>query len=189
MSIKDKVNEWLERNLGGHVTIGPMTIFGFNAMHLTIQWSTKRLGTICFHPSLRFLGDLAPWHLGKDWPWKFYISPNCTPWASTFLLGDGYSKLEKIAAFRRWAIWGHGYDSDIHDPHAENEFFEHYVYHMREGDNVEICDCCEQPMTWFEAEHSNVCLNCLVKELARMHGAEVPPEERGDGKIPWGQAT
>ena len=188
-----KLDDWLEKHFGGHVTIGPLTIYGFNAMHLAMNLRTKRWGTICFHPSLRFLGAGVPWHL-REHPWSFFLSPNCTPWASTFLLGPRFTRLEKLAALRRWVLWGHGYDSELYDPHKEQEFFDNYVAEMK-GDLDEQCANCEADLTFREAMSSNVCHVCLVNELARRveeeedDGEPVKMEFRGDGKTPWGKVT
>ena len=73
---------WFERHLGGYVRLGNLVIYGFNAMHVALNWRTKRWGYICFHPTIR--------SFGKWWPWYFYISPNATPWAATFGVGPGF---------------------------------------------------------------------------------------------------
>lgn len=186
-SLKSNAHLWLEKKLGGHISIGPVTVFGFNAMHGQTEIKTKKYGYICFHPTIRMFG--------RWWPGQFYMSPNGTPWASTFLLGNGHTRLEKIAAIRRWIMWGHNYDTDTHNPHAEEEFFSDYVYHMRDGGTADVCNCCQGRMTWYEGEHGNVCMGCAVKELARLLGAEPGDDEpvdlelKGDGKTPWGQVT
>lgn len=63
----------------GHVSFGPITIFGANAMHWTTQIKT-RWGYVCFRPTT------------KGWPWKLYISPNATPWAAIFAIGPGIDR-------------------------------------------------------------------------------------------------
>jgi len=69
---------WWENFMGGHVSFGPVTIFGENAMHWAVNIKTKRWGYICFRLPLRCFGQ---W-----WPVYFYCSPNGTPWAATFKL-------------------------------------------------------------------------------------------------------
>lgn len=71
-------SRWQDRVFRGHVSIGPVTIYGANAMHWAIN--VRAFGTyICFHPRTRTFGGL--------WRSYFYISPNATPWAATFKLG------------------------------------------------------------------------------------------------------
>lgn len=67
---------WWQSFMSGHVNIGPITIYGENAMHWAVNIRTKRWGYICFRLPLRCFG--------KWWPLYFYISPNGTPWAATF---------------------------------------------------------------------------------------------------------
>lgn len=165
---KTYLDGWLERNLGGPAKLGPVTIYGFNdAAHLLISIKTKKLGYICFHPSLRFLGRLAPQAL-REFPWKFYISPNQTTWAATFALGPGVFLSEKLDAVRRWMMWGHNYQEE--DPMKEREFFWQYVRnysHKKETGDAE-CAACGKILLAEEMENSNVCNRCLVRECARM---------------------
>lgn len=169
-----KLNDWLQRRLGGHVSLGPVTVYGFNAMHVAINIWTKRWGVICFHPDLRFLGKYAPWMLGKEWPWYFYLSPNHTPWSATFAIGPGVEREEKIDAVRRWAMWGHNYDWDQHNPQTEAEFFWNYVQEaervkqFRESEAAGKCGCCGTTLTHVESTHSNVCLKCLLEQMERV---------------------
>ena len=67
-----------ENFLGGHMTIGPVTIFGENAMHLAINIKTNRFGYICFRLPFRCFG--------RWWPLYYYCSPNATPQDSTFCI-------------------------------------------------------------------------------------------------------
>ena len=66
----------IERKLHGHVNIGPVTIYGANAMHWAVNISTRRWGYICFRLPLPCFGV---W-----WGLYFYVSPNGTPWAATY---------------------------------------------------------------------------------------------------------
>lgn len=55
---------------------------------------------------------------GTSFGWYPYLSPNCTPWAATFLVGsrtDIGRRDRRMIAVRR-ALWGHGYDSERLDP-------------------------------------------------------------------------
>lgn len=72
---------WLERNLGGHLNLGPVVIFGQNAMHWAVNIYT-RWGIVCFRLPLRCFGV---W-----WPVYFYISRDGTPNSATFRLGRTY---------------------------------------------------------------------------------------------------
>ena len=65
-----------ENFLGGYVSIGPVTIFGENAMHWAIDIRTQRFGYVCFRLPLRCFGV---W-----WPLYFYCSPDGTPTKATF---------------------------------------------------------------------------------------------------------
>ncbi len=94
-----------ERHFGGHITIGRLTIYGENAMHWSVNFWTKRWGYICFRLPLRCFGC---W-----WPLYFYLSPNATPWASTFMLGGDDRCARKKAPLRR-AAFGHGFNTDVH---------------------------------------------------------------------------
>lgn len=177
-----EILERIKKKLEGHVTVGPVTIYGLNAMHVAVNIKTKRWGYICFHPSLRFLGKHAPWILGENWPWYFHISPNATPWASTFAIGPGIDKDTKIDAIRRWAAWGHGYDVECIDVQAEAEVFWKYLNRLKEakqtvedeGDECtgcgmcKKCDACGKDLDESEMQYSNVCLGCLLRECNRI---------------------
>ena len=59
-----------ENFLGGHLTIGPVTLYGENAMHWAINAETP-WGYLCFRLPLRCFG--------YRWPMYCYISPDGTP--------------------------------------------------------------------------------------------------------------
>lgn len=71
----------LKRFLTGHIRIGRIVIYGMNAMQWAVNIPTKRWGTICFRLPLPCYGKFPSLY--------FYISPNGTPWAATFLIGGG----------------------------------------------------------------------------------------------------
>jgi hypothetical protein len=73
-----QMERFLDRWFGGHVTVGPVTVFGRNAMHFAVNIRTRD-GWICFKPPTRCFGV---W-----WPWYFYISPDATPQSATTLWG------------------------------------------------------------------------------------------------------
>ena len=59
-----------ENFFGGYITIGPVTIYGENAMHWAVNIKTKR-GYFCFSLPFRCFG--------VRWPQYCYLSPNGTP--------------------------------------------------------------------------------------------------------------
>lgn len=94
--------------MGGHISIGNLTIFGSNAMNWAVNISTKKWGYICFTLPVasRFRRDRN----GKLYfDWYFYLSPNATPWACTFYRGR--NKEEVIRAQIRKLNFGHNFDS------------------------------------------------------------------------------
>lgn len=99
---------WQENFLGGHVTIGNVTIYGCNAMHYAVNIKSKKYGYICFRLPLTCFGRM--------WPVYWYCSPNGTPWASTYYNSVFESKHERDkkrgAAFLRKAWLGHNYKED-----------------------------------------------------------------------------
>ena len=100
---KYKGLSFAENFLGEHISIGPITIYGENAMHWGVNIKTNRWGYICFRLPLRCFGC---W-----WPLYFYISPNGTPWASTFYRGPDKDQIHD-SAIRR-TDYGHNFDTDI----------------------------------------------------------------------------
>lgn len=99
---------WWENFTGGHLSIGPVTIYGANAMNWAVNIRTKRLGYICF--TLPTISRFRKNKIGQ-WRcyWYFYLSPNATPWASTFYIGT--DKAETSRAKIRKQHFGHGFDS------------------------------------------------------------------------------
>lgn len=64
-----------ENFLDGHVSLGPLTIYGENAMHWAVNARTRR-GYLCFRLPLRCFG--------KWWPLYCYLSPDATPQSATW---------------------------------------------------------------------------------------------------------
>ena len=81
--------------LGGYIKIGRLTVYGFNAMHIAINWRGKQ-NCWCFHPPVRWFG--------RKWPWYFYVSPNATPWAALYAVGPGVDESEKTRAHQRMRL-------------------------------------------------------------------------------------
>lgn len=104
-----KLINFLDTKLGGHKTIGNLTIFGHNAMHWGCQYWTKKWGYICFRLPLPYNLRWMPLHL--------YFSPNATPWAATFMIGRRFTKTEKLCSKLRKIKLGHNfkYDSETED--------------------------------------------------------------------------
>lgn len=100
---------WWENFMGGHISVGHLTVFGANAMRWSGHYWTKRWGFICFT-----LPVAARWRTNsrgqKFWQWYFYLSPNATPWAATFYRGS--DKNEVIRAQIRKLNFGHGFSTD-----------------------------------------------------------------------------
>jgi hypothetical protein len=61
---------WQDRWFRGHVSLGPLTVYGANAMHWALNLRT-RWGFLCFHPTTRTFGGL--------WRWYLYLSRDGTP--------------------------------------------------------------------------------------------------------------
>lgn len=69
-----------EKRFGGHISIGPLVVYGFNAMHVAINLKLGR-DWVCLHPTMRVFG--------KWWPWYFYVSTDGTPCEATVKAGPG----------------------------------------------------------------------------------------------------
>lgn len=67
-----------ENFLGGYLSLGPVVVYGENAMHWAVNINTKRFGYICFR--------LPVPCFGKWWPLYFYCSPDATPQSATHWL-------------------------------------------------------------------------------------------------------
>lgn len=73
-------HRWQDRLFTGHVSFGPITVYGANAMHWAINIRT-RWGYVCFHPSTKTFG--------VKWPWYFYVSNDATPTRTKIEFGPG----------------------------------------------------------------------------------------------------
>ena len=110
--IKQRLVEFAEKRLSGHLTLGPVTLYGANAMDWAVNLRLPALGvTLCAKPPTKRRG------------WYVYASPNATPWAAVLGFGPGLGKEngERIAerldvitesphrsdeAAKLWLIWG-----------------------------------------------------------------------------------
>lgn len=102
---------WFENFMGGHLDVFNVTIYGENAMHWGVNVKTDRFGYICFRLPFRCFGV---W-----WPLYFYVSPNASPWSSTFYLGS--DKLERFRSKRRRLALGHNFKVSAKDFYRFNE--------------------------------------------------------------------
>ena len=98
------IKRWWQEHFGGHVNLGPVTAYGENAMHWAVNVRTRWWGYVCFRLPVRCFG--------RWWPLYLYASPNGTPWASTFCVGEGQD--ERRRAVLRRATFGHNFDTEKH---------------------------------------------------------------------------
>lgn len=75
-----EMNFW-EKYFGGHVNIGPVCIYGENAMHWGVDIKIRKT-YVCFRLPFRCFG--------KWWPLYFYVSPDGTPNKATFIIPKSY---------------------------------------------------------------------------------------------------
>jgi len=68
-----------DRIFTGHVTVGPVTFYGANAMHYAVNIRTP-WGWLCARPTTNQSGRR---------PWYLYLSPNATPQARVWGVGPG----------------------------------------------------------------------------------------------------
>lgn len=78
-----RLQRWIDNTFTGHRTLGPITVYGANAMHWAINISTP-WGYICFHPTTRTFGG--------RWPWYFYMSRDATPHDCVFHFSGGWHR-------------------------------------------------------------------------------------------------
>lgn len=74
------LNFW-ERYFGGHISLGPLVIYGENAMHWAVNIRSP-WGWVCFRLPVRCFG--------RWWPLYFYVSPDATPQRATFIVPASY---------------------------------------------------------------------------------------------------
>lgn len=70
--------------LGGSIRIGPLVLYGWNAMHIAANLWLGRRGWFCLHPPFQWFST--------SWPWYCYISPDATPSAATWGVGPGFER-------------------------------------------------------------------------------------------------
>ena len=82
------------------------------ALHGQVRVWT-RWGALCFAWPILGLGRQMS---ERGFGWYAYLSPNSTPWASTWAIGPGVERTDKKLARVRHALWGHNYDCTNLDP-------------------------------------------------------------------------
>lgn len=81
-----------QRYLGGHVTVGPLAVYGFNAMHVAVNLAIRSLGVyLCAHPTV----DGRPWYV--------YVSRDATPGRAVLGWGPGLDRDDRAEIAARWA--------------------------------------------------------------------------------------
>ena len=65
-----KLDNWLDKHFGEHYKLGPICLYGSNAMHFATNIKTP-WGYLCFRPSV--------YHYGRWWRWYIYLSKDGTP--------------------------------------------------------------------------------------------------------------
>lgn len=73
-------SRWQDRLFRGHISFGPVVIYGANAMHWAVNISMFGYWW-CFHPRTHTFGG--------NWPAYFYVSKDGTPSKSVFILPQG----------------------------------------------------------------------------------------------------
>ena len=75
-----KYDRLRDRVFTGHFNVGPVTIYGANAMHYAVNVRTGD-GWICFRPTTGREGA---------WRWYLYVSPDATPGRAWWGTGPGF---------------------------------------------------------------------------------------------------
>lgn len=124
----EKIKDYWWRNedfMSGHISIGRLTVYGRNAMRWGVNYHTKKYGYVCFRLPLPCYG--------RWWPLYFYISPNGTPWAATFMLGRKAHRDDWMLSRIRRACLGLNFDVD-----GWNKDYKCTNYHILRGINRSV---------------------------------------------------
>ncbi len=116
---------------GGHISLGPFTIFGANAMN----WCLCIYGTPWGNLHID-LPVLARWRENRAgqriYTWCVYASPNGTPWACTWYRGS--DKCEVIRARIRKLNFGHNFSTKKHMEALRTLNNKHAWFHIGDYD-------------------------------------------------------
>lgn len=115
--MKRKIGKWLDKMIGSHLNIGKrLTIYGDNAMQFGVTYWTKKYGYVCFRLPLPCgIVDYFLYDWKVRWqPLYFYVSPNATPWAATFMIGKKHTRHDWALARVRKMRFGHNFDTDTY---------------------------------------------------------------------------
>jgi len=112
--IKRKIGHLLQKRIGSHISKGNLTMYGDNAMHFGITYWTKKYGYVCFRlPIPCGIVDYFLYDSKVRWqPLYLYLSPNATPWASTFMLGKKHDRSDWVLSRVRKKKFGHNFDTN-----------------------------------------------------------------------------
>jgi hypothetical protein len=89
--------------LSNHFHIGPITVYGRNAMHFGVDIKSPKYGYICFRLPFRCFN--------RWWPLYLYCSPNATPDASTYMIGRKHDIHSWAQSRLRYLKFGHNFDT------------------------------------------------------------------------------
>jgi hypothetical protein len=93
----------------GHKRIGPIVVYGDNAMHYAVNIKIGR-GHLCFRPST---GSVDPDTGRKWWPWYVYYSPDATPTIAWWGFGPGFEDRDSFRRDKMRAIrWTPGHEAN-----------------------------------------------------------------------------
>ena len=85
MRLLRRLRSAVERTIRGHLQVGPVVLYGANAMHWAVNVRTP-LGYACARLPQR------------AWPWYFYVSHNATPGGAWVALGPGVDQDDRRRA-------------------------------------------------------------------------------------------
>lgn len=103
-NINHRINGILDKWFDGHISFRNITIYGRNAMRWKVNIRTKKWGCICFNLPIPIEGKIEKFY--------FYLSPNGTPWVSTYYIGKDI-EVKNISKLRNQAF-GHNFDTDYY---------------------------------------------------------------------------
>lgn len=118
-----------DRIFTGHIHLGPVTIYGANAMHYAVNIRTGE-GYICARPTT---GETARWR------WYLYVSPDATPTRAWWGTGPGFEGRHDREERIERAFWRfdalhkahyHDVDESLPGPMSQRDAFKYAVRTM-----------------------------------------------------------